>query len=240
MAVERGAGVLPGKGRNGGQVWVVLDRIAGEERRKVRAFGLQEGGQVGRAATSSDVDVQSTREEHDVRQVVAGHDRSQLGRVVDRLDHVELHVGVQLLVDLLPGRVLLERGGRRIEAVAQRGDDTALAGRLPGPGLDGVGRVVVPAVLVLLAGAGVIGLGSVLQRDEAGQDARRRGAAGGSSGGRWTGRWRRGGAGREQARRQGGAGRERLEQGAPRAIEVERLVVQSHERLSPNLAWRPG
>ena len=55
--------------------------------------------------------------EHDVGQVVAGHDGRQLGEVVRLRDDRELDVRVQLFVDRLPGLVLVERRGRRGRAV---------------------------------------------------------------------------------------------------------------------------
>src|SRR6185312_7871883 len=89
VPVEGAARVLPGKGRDRREVRIILDGIAGEVRREVGALGLEEGGQVsGATSAATDVDVESAREQHHVRQVVSCHDGRQLRCVVRRLDDV--------------------------------------------------------------------------------------------------------------------------------------------------------
>ena len=101
-AVER-ARAFPVVRRHIRQVRVVLDRVAGEERRQVRHLGLQERQQVGQRIRTALVDV------HHVGQVFAGDQRVQLGRVVGRRHDGQLECSAELLVDLLPGGVLLDR-----------------------------------------------------------------------------------------------------------------------------------
>ena len=82
-------------------------RVASQKRGEVSRLRLQEFGQaLGGAETLP-------QGEH-VRQVVASHERSQLGRVVGRRRVIGADLDVELFVDFLPGGILVQ-GGRRAD-----------------------------------------------------------------------------------------------------------------------------
>src|SRR5262249_47580284 len=83
--------LLPGQGRDRRQVGVVLDGVAAEMRRQVGVVGAEKTRNVGHADGRQEV--------QQVWQVVAGHRRRELGRIVRRGGHDHLHIGVQVFVD---------------------------------------------------------------------------------------------------------------------------------------------
>ena len=84
-------------------------------------------------------------EVHQVRRVAASHDGRHAGHVVGGRDDLQLHIGVERLVDRLPGRVLIERWGRTAGVAGHGGDVGAESGGL-GHRLEerlGVGEIAV-------------------------------------------------------------------------------------------------
>ena len=128
LALVGAASVLPGGGRNSRQIRIVLHGVGGQIRRQVRGLSLQkllaagherDGGGAGR----------DRDEGHDVGQVVASHDCGELGRVVRHRGDGVLHIGVERLVDRLPGWILFVDGRQRQRGFGEDIDRSARSRR---------------------------------------------------------------------------------------------------------------
>ena len=82
-------------------------------------------------------DADRRQEVQQVRQVVAGHGRGEFGGIVRRGGHDHLHVGVQVLVDGLPRRILVD-GRRRLDLQQREDVDVPAGARRLGHRLDQV------------------------------------------------------------------------------------------------------
>jgi hypothetical protein len=100
--------VAPGVGWQIGEIGKLLDAVPTDQRRQVHALRLQELRQAGDAKSVARAKAQQ------VRQGAAGDDRVELGWIVSQLRERQIDVEPGLLVDALPGGVLIGCCRRRL------------------------------------------------------------------------------------------------------------------------------